>query len=403
MQRLGLMVGRVDRKLYNRYISRSGYSARGESMDMENSILQKRQALRDDIEKGRFRSLSVILLDGTSTFFQKISFSKKKVSFWLNAFIFILLTLLIAFLLTLPFDAPNIEISEESAFRITISGILGIILGSFFVITSALLYQKIMPVIKETVLDVIELPEHLDDLRTWLDATFNLRSQLLLGIILPIILFVPNLYLRNQITGENLGLPVYLVAVFAGFEAFSASSVLVASVALPYHLSQYQVKLFAADPSSSEVIDKLSGVINNTIFSAAILLTFFTIIAFVGNPSFVALNILIWPWLILVIVFVSGHRSLSKVVTQAKWRTLNVIQAQIETLQNSAEILDEDTLKQINQLLDYYNRIKSTHNSAVDVQAGLNLLQSLLFPLLGLVIANAVDILNFLSMLGTGK
>ena len=372
-------------------------------MDMENSILQKRQALRDDIEKGRFRPLSVILLDGTSTFFQKISFSKKKVSFWLNAFIFILLTLLIAFLLTLPFDAPDIGLSEESAFRIAISGILGIILGSFFVITSALLYQKIMPVIKETVLDVIELPEHLDDLRTWLDATFNLRSQLLLGIILPIILFVPNLYLRNQITGENLGLPVYLVAVFAGFEAFSASSVLVASVALPYHLSQYQVKLFAADPSSSEVIDKLSGVINNTIFSVAILLTFFTIIAFVGNPSFVALNILIWPWLILVIVFVSGHRSLSKVVTQAKWRTLNVIQAQIETLQNSAEILDEDTLKQINQLLDYYNRIKSTHNSAVDVQAGLNLLQSLLFPLLGLVIANAVDILNFLSMLGTGK
>ena len=373
-------------------------------MTKNDELLQKRQEIRDEIKGGKYKSLAGIMLDGTGRFIQKLTFSRKAPAFWFNSLAFAILTLLICMLLSLLEEpASNLNLSAESTLMITVSGVLGILLGSSFVIAAASAHKKLMMTLQDTVLGVIESTENLNDLQSWLATTFSVRFQLLTSLLFPLLLFPINLYLRSEITGENLGIVVYLIALIAGFQAFTAFSVLSAIVTMPHRLSYYQIKLFAADPSSSEVIDNLSDTINNIIFIAAILMTIFTIIAFLGNPWIVAIYILFLPWLGIIIIFASGHRALARIVIQAKWRTLNSIQAQIEALQTRSEILDEETLNQINKLLDYYNRIKATQNSAVDMRAGLNLLQSLLLPLIGLLIANALDILNILSRLTVGK
>ncbi len=48
----------------------------------------------------------------------------------------------------------------------------------------------------------------------------------------------------------------------------------------------------------------------------------------------------------------------------------------------------------INRLMDYHDRIKGTHNSAFDLRAALSLINSLLLPLLALLLANIDKILG---------
>lgn len=109
------------------------------------------------------------------------------------------------------------------------------------------------------------------------------------------------------------------------------------------------------------------------------------------------------PWGLLIVVFISGQYALAKIINKAKWKTLNGIQAQIEGLQDQEEILGEKTLGHINELLDYHNRIRTTRNSAMDIRAGLSLLQSLLLPMIGLLLANLLNIFEILSKLTAGK
>jgi len=196
------------------------------------------------------------------------------------------------------------------------------------------------------------------------------------------------------VTGESVGLGVYVVGIIAGFQAFTSLPVILESFALPYRLSCYQLKLFTADPGSSEVVDGLSDAINGILFIAAILLTLFTFLVFLANPWVVGVYILPLLWVFLIVIFSSSHYALAKIINKTKWRVLNGVQTQIEALQTQEEILSEQTLSHINKLLDYHNRIKTTRNSAVDVRAGLNLLQSLLLPLVGLLLANIKSILE---------
>lgn len=47
--------------------------------------------------------------------------------------------------------------------------------------------------------------------------------------------------------------------------------------------------------------------------------------------------------------------------------------------------------------MDYHDRIKATRNSALDLRAGLNFLNSLLLPLIAFVLGNLDKILAYFS------
>jgi len=88
-----------------------------------------------------------------------------------------------------------------------------------------------------------------------------------------------------------------------------------------------------------------------------------------------------------------NQTSLSSIIRRAKWKTLNEIQARVEKLHASEKLGEKDTMEAINRLMDYYDRIKSTRNSRVDLGAVLNLINSLLLPLLALALGNIDKIL----------
>ena len=366
-------------------------------MAENNGLTQKRQQIKTEIEDGKYKSLGGVMIDGAGYLIQKITFAKKSPAFWYSSLVFTLLTLLICALIAVVFGNANAGLSTKSSLIINISGYLGVLLGSLFAIAGASMHRKLLNVLKDHLLDTIESEADLNDLRNWLVNTFNLRTEFFTSLIPTLLLFPPSIYLREVTSGESVGLAAYFVSVVAGFQAFTALSVSLASFTLPYRLGRYQLKLFSIDPSSSEAIGSLSDVINNTIFLGAILLTLFSILAFFSNPLVVIIYLLPIPWGVIIAIFASGHYAIARTIYKAKRRILASIQAQIEELQQREEILSEETISHINKLMDYHNRIRATRNSAIDILSIFSLLQSLLLPVIGLLMANLLNILDFLS------
>jgi hypothetical protein len=168
-------------------------------------------------------------------------------------------------------------------------------------------------------------------------------------------------------------------------------------------LRRYRFKLYAIDPSSSEVIARLSDTLSKLLYMVAIIAAILTIfVTFVpaAEALMVLLNssvVVLLLWVPLVVLFVNNQYSLAQIIGKAKWKTLNELQTQIENLHARQSPPDEKTLSHINQLVDYHNQIKATRNSALDLRAGLNFLNTLLLPLLASVLTNIDHLLAFFS------
>ena len=93
--------------------------------------------------------------------------------------------------------------------------------------------------------------------------------------------------------------------------------------------------------------------------------------------------------------YISTQHILVKIISRAKWKTLNAIQAEIEEVQAQVKITDKETMDVINRLIDYHNRIKAARNSALDLRGGLNFLNSLLLPLVAFMLANLDKVIAF--------
>lgn len=181
------------------------------------------------------------------------------------------------------------------------------------------------------------------------------------------------------------GLAIYGVFVFWGWLG---------------HLGGYRLRLFGPDPSSSEVIALLSGTIRRIVTliaagGAAVTLVF-TLFGLANWVSVAPLVAVIWfPTLG---AFATGHASLARLIATAKRAKLREIQGKVEALEASGGIEDRETMEAVKRLLEYHDRIRHTPGSAIDLRAGLNLVQSLLLPVAALVLANLQRILELLGL-----
>jgi ABC-type multidrug transport system fused ATPase/permease subunit len=149
------------------------------------------------------------------------------------------------------------------------------------------------------------------------------------------------------------------------------------------------LKLFAADPSSSELISRLSGKLSLGSYLVAVFASITTLSAAPTGflPTVGILLVLIY-WLPIIAIFALNQTSLSSIIRRAKWKTLNEIQAKVEKLQAAENFEDKETMEAINRLMDYHDRVKATRDSMLDFRTYLSLFNSLLLPLLAFILSN---------------
>lgn len=155
------------------------------------------------------------------------------------------------------------------------------------------------------------------------------------------------------------------------------------------HIGSYNYKLNETSPAHSEVIVQLSRIITTLLYSFAVFIALATL-AVAFNIGAVLLATLI-AWIPTVVYFVGGQRSLSKIITTAKWKSLNRIQEKVKAL-NKGDIANRENIEAIIRLMDYHERIRVTPNSTFNIGTGLSLINQLALPLTGLLVANIDNI-----------
>ncbi len=272
--------------------------------------------------------------------------------------------------------------------------------GSLALIANKVNVRIFVETFRASCLDKIRSLEDLNDLDKWLRANFAIPRPLLSGLLLgPLLAFLLNVnWLANNPVRYHHG--PFFVLILACIEAvWVAYYFYPFYVSLPARLSHYHYDLYAMDPSSSEVVGRLSRLLTSILYVTVSFIVWLTL----GMVVFNVLNVfstLIFSftvWAPTVALYLAGQIHLSNLITPAKWKTLNQIQTRVEALDRKQAIPDRETLQRLKELMDYHDRVKNTPDSALNFRSILNFLNALLLPILAASVEKVVAFIRGLA------
>ncbi len=257
-----------------------------------------------------------------------------------------------------------------------------------------LYFRRIIAVIRDHVLDSIESQETLAIIEDWINFLYNKRLTLLTGIIGGALVSPIIVLINKEAAGVFVGIGHTITSFLFSFQSTLFFGFLLGILAFAYRVQNFELRLFEADPSNSEVIDKLSVSLNGFVYLVAAYGAVQTFAVVTLQLSFFT-SILFIFWGAIVGIFLLSQYGLAQIIRRSKWKTLNKIQQKITTIQNKSSALSKDEKENLNWLLEYHDRVKMTRNSAFDWNAGLSFLNSMLLPLIGFMLGNLDTIFAF--------
>jgi hypothetical protein len=269
--------------------------------------------------------------------------------------------------------------------------------GSLALIANKVNVRIFLETFRGSCLDKIRSLEDLNHLDDWLRANFYIPRPLFSGLLVGPILgsLLEFNWLANNPVDYHLG-PFYVLILASIEAAWVAYYFYPFYVSLPARLSHYHYDLYAMDPSSSEVVGRLSHLLTTILYVSLGVIVWLTL----GLVGFNVLNVFstfifsLTVWAPTVALYLAGQIHLSNLITPAKWKTLNQIQTRVEMLDKKQAIPDRETLQRLKELMDYHDRVKSTPDSALNFRAILNFLSALLLPVLA---ASVERVVNFIK------
>ena len=353
------------------------------------TLQEQRRNLERDLGMGKFKSLVEIVLDRPGRFIQRMTHSARQPSDGYSAVLISLVIFLLSAAVSILLDEFN-TLRRELVFNELLT--LGMVVVLFVLLKAYM--SGVRSTLRESILDAIESDANVVDLRDWLTMAYHPKATLVFSLAAGLVLapaLLVGLYLsKGQFIGVGPSITFSFVCILSGMIIYY----LLMSLTLPARLRQYRLRLFAIEPSSSEVIQHLAGMLMSGVYLFALATAGVTVfVTTIGLAPLIGIGVILGGWAPTVALFILNQTAISRIITRTKWQTLNEIQSKIEQLRTQEEIPSERTLTQLNKLIDYHERIKDTRNSTLDLGAGLNLLNSLLLPLLAFVLANLDKIL----------
>jgi hypothetical protein len=362
-------------------------------MSTDTTLIEKREELKRRLAAGEYKTLVDVFLAWFDRLLRKITRRPKPLPTWL---IMIILSLSLTLI-----GVAIVYFSGDKAFFINLTraygglGILTVFSGSVIAIATAIAMnqyvKRIFVLWHDEVLDATESMASLDDFEYWLKKACNWRLHLLVTIIAVIILSPNGTFLIKMQLGMSVGYGLIISSYIISIFAYAFLYLFLMVILLSARLRQYDLKLFAADPSNSEIISRLSSELGWVIYIVAVYAIIGLIsigLVFGVVDLYVVVVQVLLVWLPIIALFTLIQTSLSNIIRRAKWKTLNEIQAKVEKLQAVENFEDKETMDAINRLMDYHDRVKATRNSAIDLGTILHFINSLLLPLLAFLLGN---------------
>jgi hypothetical protein len=365
-------------------------------MSTDSALIEKREELKRRLAAGEYKTLVDIFLEGFDRLIRKIIRRTKPLSIWsITSLLCIAVTLFVfGSFYTIGLSTTILKLFKPYG----LGGIIGTILSVIAPVTSVVVINqyigRIFAFWRNDVLDATATVASLEKFEIWLAWACRWQLHLLFTII-GAALFGSSISIalmaRLSLSTNYIG--IITVIVLNMFNSAFLYLFLVV-VFLSAKLRQIDLKLFPADPSSSELLSRLSHELNICIYFVAVYAAVLTLLsAWSGIFGSLGIMLVLFLWLPIIAMFILNQTSLSHIVRRAKWKTLNEIQRRVEKLQASKNFGNQEAMEAINRLMDYHDRVKSTRNSALDLNTTLNFINSLLLPLLAFLLGNLDKVL----------
>jgi hypothetical protein len=203
---------------------------------------------------------------------------------------------------------------------------------------------------------------------------------------------------RSIVVGEFIGFGAALASLIIFPIASSSVPYVIRFLLRPPPLARYQFQLFEPNPGNTLIIRQLA----NFFDTFAYLYTVHALILSVGvvlaesTVSYIAL-LLFLAWIPTLALFVINYRALARIIRRAKWKMLVELQGKIEAERTNID--NKERIEYIQRLLDYHEYVKRSPDSALNFNAVINLLRSLLLPTLVFLLVNLERIAFLLASL----
>ena len=311
---------------------------------------------------------------------------------------------LLAFTFTFLVASSGIVASSSLGYKLSSPVFYLFLANCSYILTTTLLVEYlanwIIRFIDSQMLDALEHESDFSDLAHLLENLFSNKRQLRFGIFFSIAAHVGFIGIDPSllfIVGWPLVAANLVLNFFHGIVVYYFINYIFVFVK---RLSMYQYKLFEPNPSASEIIHNINNLLNRIFYMVLFLATIFSVWMTYGNqfglPNLSVILSLMISWGLGIGLLIIHFKTISSIIVAGKWRALKQIQSEIKALQSKSPILDIQTLEQMNKLLDYHERIKSTPNSLLDQSLFFGVFNTFIIPVVGTLIGNLKTLLPIL-------
>lgn len=244
-------------------------------------------------------------------------------------------------------------------------------------------------------IDSILSESDLDNLKDWLEKRYwNIRLAKVYMLLFAVFWCIAFSVASSLYLGRFIGIGLLSGTIVFGLMAGASYGYVAQLVQFTGIIGKYKFELFELAPARSEVIIHLKKILNTLIY----LMTGYFLICTLANAFniWATLIILSLGWTPTILLFVLYQNSLRQIITSSKWNYLKKIQSRMMGL-SKLNGNDKEKIESIKLLMDFHEQIRLTPDSALDTRSVLTLLNQLMLPLLGFLLANIDKIINLLN------
>jgi hypothetical protein len=155
----------------------------------------------------------------------------------------------------------------------------------------------------------------------------------------------------------------------------------------------------AFSPADSEIISDISETFTKAMYTLAVISVFFTLASTSSliNPqirTIFSYPIVVVAWILILAQFLLTRSTLGAITNRSKWKTLNKIQAKINSIEATGDLSDKETAERLFRLADIHKQIMASKTNTFDLKSVLTLFSQLMLPLLGLLLGNLDKVLS---------
>lgn len=357
------------------------------------ALLKRREELKFAWSEGHYKTPVDMILGWVNRPFRKLIGNNQSLSAISGTAIIFILTILIGMVVIVL--AGEISILERITQQFGLLFLIFAFTSSTASMTIANTFShRLIAIFRDDILEIVESVETLNDIQKWVDLICSKKLVLIAGVF-AVVAGAGSVLSLNTTLGFSIGIGFTVMFTLFAMQSFQFICFLFLVLFLAVNMRSYQIALFPASPSDSKIIGTFSGFMSSFVYLFAIYGAVITLALGTTGllPSF-SYTLPVF-WCVIVLTFAISQYSLAQIIQRVKWKTLEEKQTQIEKIQKEQAVPDKETREALNWLLDYHNRVKATRNSALNLEAGLNLFNSLLLPVLAFALGNLDKVIAF--------